>query len=354
MKTIFFSLLLFPVVLNAQITVTQNDFGSAGDTVRFSIAQDIWGLDAALSGANVTWDFSVMEPTVQKIDTLFTTVEAGFTYAFVYANPTDPSHMSSWNRKEQAIDFGGLIPVEDFRGFYKKSSTALSYVGAGAKILGFPLPAKADTIDKVYRLPMNFGDAYNEVRYLKADIPNLFYFEQHMTIQNEVEGWGTLITPFGSFQTLKIKKIINEFDSIYADTLGFGFGFNQPQRVEYHWIGENYKLPLMVYSDLGITGNIEYQDIARSGTPVLSVSDEEIAELSLYPNPASDLLTITSSEIISMVRIVDMNGKQIATYPVNSTQASLDVNSISNGLYLVEILSEQSVIPTKRPLVIVR
>jgi len=354
MKTTLLCLLLLPAIVCAQITVTQSDFGTSGDTIRFSLAQDIWGLDATLGGANVTWDFSVMEPTVQKIDTLFTTAEAGFTYSFIFGNPTDPTHMASWNRLEQEIDFGGFIPVEDVRGFYKKTSTALNYVGAGAKVFGFPLPAKADTIEQVYRFPMNFGDTYTEKRYVKADIPNTFYFEQYRIVENEVEGWGTLITPYGSFQTLKIKKIISEYDSVYVDSLGIGFGINQPLRTEYHWIGLEHKLPLMVYTDQGMTGTIEYQDIIRPGTPVLDVSENHEFSLQMYPNPAHDVVSVVSNGVIVQAALFDLKGRQLGTVQTNATGVMLDISTLQSGLYVVEVLFSGSDVPMRKTLMVAR
>jgi hypothetical protein len=353
MRTLLLCVLLLPVIGQGQITITQSDFGSSGDTIRYSIATDVWGLNPGLSGANVTWDFSMMTPTVQRIDTLYTTAQAGFTYGFVYGNPMNPSYLASWNRKELAIDLGGLIPIEDFRGFYRKASSALTYVGAGADIFGFPVPIRADSIERVYKFPQNYGDNFSEKRYLKADFPDLFYFEQRRDIENFTEGWGTLITPLGSFNVLKVRKEIIEYDTIFLDTLGFGFGFNQPPRTEYHWLGLNGKLPLMVYNQTGITGLIEYQDIPRAGTPVLSTEEVILPEIHIFPNPVSEVLTVKVNRPVEWIALVDMNGKLVIP-PAPLLQDGIVVHHIASGQYNLLIAGKGMSFLETRPVVVQR
>jgi gliding motility-associated-like protein len=56
---------------------------------------------------------------------------------------------------------------------------------------------------------------------------------------------GTLLTPFGTFNALRIKSTLQISDSIYLDTLGFGITIPRQTIVEYKWLGAGKKIPLL-------------------------------------------------------------------------------------------------------------
>src|SRR6185369_9997600 len=76
-------------------------------------------------------------------------------------------------------------------------------------------------------------------------IPNFGYYRKQQTRTNEVDGWGTLITPFGTFNTLRVKSTLNITDSIYLDTLGFGLTIPRQTIVEYKWLAPGKKIPVL-------------------------------------------------------------------------------------------------------------
>lgn len=73
-----------------------------------------------------------------------------------------------------------------------------------------------------------------------------------------------------------------------------------------------------------------------SGT--LSVEDFAAAELTLYPNPASDQFNISSgNELIQTVIVRDILGKTIETIQVNGLNQNVNISNLPKGLYLVEV-----------------
>jgi hypothetical protein len=85
---------------------------------------------------------------------------------------------------------------------------------------------------------MNYGNVDSSYSGYSVKIPNTFSSSTNSFRLNEVDGWGLLTTPFGSFNTLRVKTIITAHDSLFLDTLGFGFGISVPQQIEYKWIGK--------------------------------------------------------------------------------------------------------------------
>ncbi len=57
----------------------------------------------------------------------------------------------------------------------------------------------------------------------------------------------------------------------------------------------------------------------------------------VFPNPTSDVLNISADEMITNVRISDINGALVSESKVLENQASIDVSSLAPGMYFVNI-----------------
>jgi len=67
-----------------------------------------------------------------------------------------------------------------------------------------------------------------------------------------------------------------------------------------------------------------------------SVSENNIMQATLYPNPAKDMITISSEENIANVMVYDMQGKLVKQQVFSTEQeVRLNVSELSNGLYNV-------------------
>jgi hypothetical protein len=72
----------------------------------------------------------------------------------------------------------------------------------------------------------------------------------------------------------------------------------------------------------------------------LGISDiDELANVSLYPNPAIDLVTIKGDEnlITSTYIITDLLGKQVLTGKLNNETSSIDISQLNKGIYLFQV-----------------
>ncbi|MCB9260774.1 MAG: T9SS type A sorting domain-containing protein [Flavobacteriales bacterium] len=86
------------------------------------------------------------------------------------------------------------------------------------------------------------------------------------------------------------------------------------------------------------TANIIWYDKHGWGVGV-----EEVAQngLSVYPNPASSLVKVSSlfvSNSSSKIKIVDLQGRVVLEKELDSTN-SVDVSSLNAGMYVVEVVS---------------
>jgi len=66
----------------------------------------------------------------------------------------------------------------------------------------------------------------------------------------------------------------------------------------------------------------------------LSIEDNELQDLSIYPNPASEKVNIVSNNPIDNIEVYDILGKQVRT--LRSTN-EVDVSDLNSGIYLFKI-----------------
>lgn len=72
----------------------------------------------------------------------------------------------------------------------------------------------------------------------------------------------------------------------------------------------------------------------------VSTEDAELLSFSLYPNPVSETLFVTSEsqELIHSYRIIDVSGKVIRSQPnISSSELQIPVSGLSSGLYFLEL-----------------
>ena len=61
----------------------------------------------------------------------------------------------------------------------------------------------------------------------------------------------------------------------------------------------------------------------------------------IYPNPTSNVLNIESKTNISNIEIIDINGRSLLSKPLDSNSTSINVESLSKGVYFVKVSNEK-------------
>jgi hypothetical protein len=71
----------------------------------------------------------------------------------------------------------------------------------------------------------------------------------------------------------------------------------------------------------------------------LSISDFEVNSIRFYTNPTTGIITISLLENAS-VSVIDLSGKQVMTRNLEMGDATLDMSSLTKGLYLIQVVGE--------------
>lgn len=72
------------------------------------------------------------------------------------------------------------------------------------------------------------------------------------------------------------------------------------------------------------------------------LEDNNQPTLSLYPNPANEVLNISSGTTITHIWVMNSLGQTVFETPLNTTQFQLDVNEMTPDMYFVRIESEET------------
>lgn len=72
-----------------------------------------------------------------------------------------------------------------------------------------------------------------------------------------------------------------------------------------------------------------------------SLNENSQANINLYPNPATNHISIKSDELILSVELADLSGKQVRFSMTNATESSMSLQGLENGVYLLKVNSEK-------------
>lgn len=91
-------------------------------------------------------------------------------------------------------------------------------------------------------------------------------------------------------------------------------------------------------SDPDVEVFISHSDytICVSLNPV-SVTEAEVENLKVFPNPTSDFITLSNNDFVEQVWISNILGKRVASYGALTT-SNYDMSNLPNGIYLVSLV----------------
>lgn len=93
----------------------------------------------------------------------------------------------------------------------------------------------------------------------------------------------------------------------------------------------------------GTTAFIYIDDVKWDIIPDLSTGTFDTANFSYYPNPVTDILTLSYTNIISEVVVYNLLGQQVVAANPNATQTQMDLSGLTNGTYMVKVTSQETV-----------
>ena len=90
--------------------------------------------------------------------------------------------------------------------------------------------------------------------------------------------------------------------------------------------------------------NIWIDNVNIFNGPV-GIEENEDNSLSIFPNPAKEVLNITSDKAISQIDVYDVNGKMVKSF--TSVGSTLNIKDLATGVYMLNVTTEDGVIVKK-------
>ncbi|QKG53458.1 hypothetical protein [Hymenobacter sp. BRD67] len=224
--------LLLPVALlagaaRAQTSpgITAADMPAVGDTLRLSQATGLPASAPPLSrnGANQTWDYSGLVASSQTVDRYANVNTTAATLQFTFNNPLLNPASRATLVVPRALPLPATalgLPITDPLEFSNVSPADFRLVGYGGTLNGLAVPvtyASQAQQDVIYRFPISYGSGAsvsNSLLTTPAVLAGTGYFSQKRQRTSQPDAWGTITTPFGTFQAVRLVATLLDHDSL--------------------------------------------------------------------------------------------------------------------------------------------
>lgn len=354
--TLFFILLNYTFQLLAQDTIRTQDLPHNGDKFVLSTGTVFSGIKPAETGANYNWDYSNLESNNQRIDTMLNPGATNPALSFFFIDNILNTNRSNHASRGQNFNLG-FTGLSDIYNYYYNSSAEYRQPGLGAVINSIPVPVFYIPHDVLYKFPLTYSDEDSVTYSYEVDLTSTIGIYYHVARKrhNVVDGWGTLETPYGNFNVLRVHSMLVEVDSTFVTQLNIGIKLAPVTTHEFKWLGVGSGLPLLQINttvDDTIVTQIVYQDSIRL-TGFSNVSPI-ISEPLIFPNPASDGIVIRYSlhkKSDVKFELVSMEGKQIVEVIEFSLAAGINFKvldlrkyNLAAGNYIIKLQAGNSML----------
>jgi Secretion system C-terminal sorting domain len=364
MKTLFLYFLTSISIFNvsAQITVTNATFPKIGDTLKTVVSFDFEGnLPLGTTGGPKVWDFSMLNGGINQRE--------------IYLHPSEGKDASSFPEAT-------MLLISDGQEIYLKSSaTKLEGLGFGGanQFFDAPLVVKYSKRPVLRTAPLEFINNTSSTGEFRIDISSNIIPDTllaslpikpdsiRIQFSNEIKGltdaFGNLKIQGQNFDVLRQKvenisqtQLFIKIFGIWIDPLpllggnipgGFGDFLGKDTTITYNFIS-NTKKEILVSVDYNMSSELQSVTFADLGGVISSVQDIPFPDIKVYPNPVSDMLTFTTSDLPDgkyFITVSDIQGKIVyfdtATLR-NNENKQINTTAFRDGMYVLTLRNQNN------------
>ena len=327
------------IIAQSPITLNNSNMPGSGDTLRYTNAQINSVGNYTQTGINFNWNFSNLVSTTEGVRNYKLALQTPY---FLFFAPTE------YGEKIADTIGAGPLTATNYYNFYKKQTNPNAYIadGVGMTFSSVPAPSYYSDKDELYNFPMTYSK-YDSTTFkfttTTAGIIPFSYSKVGYRV-TKVDGWGSITTPYGTDNCLRLITTQYAMDSIKNSIVPIPLGFPNYQR-SYQWLTATSKIPF-----LEITGNligtnftitqVRYRGYNKNPLPTGIKDVSDLNSLSLYPNPVKNKLYLDKKFVDTYsLEIYDLSGKLIQKRDVGVAEKLdyLDVSTYEKGLYILKV-----------------
>jgi Secretion system C-terminal sorting domain len=325
-----------------QITLTAADMPHTGIVITNQITDTAWAakLDIGMPGANRTWNFASPVAAVGKAPAVTTFLLPGAT---PYGKDFPQAGLASRETQTGTAEFT----------FFQSNADCFSLTGTAEKAFQIRL----NNPIAVFKFPVNYPNVVSS----KVNLTFTGNIEGDGTIidTSTVDAWGTVATPLGNFQCLRVKRVTKDVFTIGNDLLN-------NKHIVYEWWTNQYKSPVFTYridtfiEPAGAFWEISAEYLISQTSGVRNLEFD--VRLSAFPNPATDLLMLevrTEKTQNAGLSLYDAQGRMVKTVSdltltAGDNKHPVDIADLAPGIYWVVIARPEKVLGVKQVVVAAR
>jgi hypothetical protein len=274
----------FSINAFSQPILTENAFLPIGTQMTINVHSG--AISPGGSGTNQTWNLSGL-----------TSNNVG---QFTMVNPSSTACANQFPSSNYAI----TIPNGDVL-YYVRSSSQLELTGHSYPNCMGSIVYSDNMIE--YKFPFSYLDSITDTYTNIGGSGTATYV---------YDGYGTLITPFGTFNNVgRIKSTIDN-QTEYAWFTGTTFQYLVARTI-------NNNTSTLLYSN--VMANVENKTFEP--------------QVLIYPNPANNEVSITNIPIGSTLCITDITGKTIYSLAIRNEQTTIRTTDFENGVYFLQVMN---------------
>jgi hypothetical protein len=117
---------------------------------------------------------------------------------------------------------------------------------------------------------------------------------------------------------------------------------------EYYVLGSNNELPVFIYTTLSVSigggDPTETVFILSYVEPdaLLAVNEQELENITVYPNPATETISVKGLENNATLTLVDATGKTVSTTTAEPGAATMNIGNVTAGVYFLHVTSNNA------------
>lgn len=276
---------------------------------------------SGMTGPNQNWDLSDLQTI-------------GETLTYNWVNPEDAPGGESFPNANYAVEVDFLSFFYDISGNeYKEVGYFLEFMGSTA-VETFSDPAIRFTF------PMTYGSSGSD-DYSSTTVFSLgFELASEGNIDWEVEGYGTLTLPSGTYSDV----LLIHAEDLSESTQSIG-GTSIVTTLEndiYVLLKAGNPLPLAIFEEItsiDFLGNVEteFGGTTFTSNGGMSIDEKEVSDLMVFPNPASDLLNVDlTGKSVEELTLWTIDGRMVNNFSVNNQGLmQLEMSDLNSGMYIL-------------------
>ena len=336
-KSILYYIFIFfcaPLVSLGQITLESTDMTVIGDEIlRYVDTIPVYGPGNA--GANQTWDFSNAQNDTLNNTSVVTVASTPYSSTF---------GSSDYSMTNDNLSFL----------YFNHNAGIMNTTGAAGDLLGTGEIIEAPFTDylTLHQFPRTFMSTFDDTYAFEAEADGAAFNVHRIRLDHSghvfdtTDAYGTLITPTGTYQALRVKSVDFTTDVIEVQLSEFipiwtNFATVVDTSVSYSWHAKEEMLAIaeMSFDSIGNPSRFVYSTVA----PVSSVgivNEKSQADISLYPQPAQNEFFVNGLNLAAnyYAEIYSMDGRLVKRERLFSNRIS--TSELPCGVYLLRLESQ--------------